>query len=159
MVPASRINPVNRMRILVPVDLSEATAAVMAVARRAAQACNGSLILLHVAEPNPGFVGYEAGPEVVRDQVAREYREQHRTLHSLAEDLRSDGIEAIALLIQGQFAKSILKEAERLEADFIVMGTHGHGAMFNLIVGSVGHAVIRDTTVPILLVPLRKPSP
>jgi nucleotide-binding universal stress UspA family protein len=37
------------------------------------------------------------------------------------------------------------------------MGTHGHGAMFNLIVGSVSHDVIRDTTLPILLVPLRRP--
>ena len=67
-----------------------------------------------------------------------------------------EGIETTALLIQGEFAKSILQEAERLKVDFIAMGTHGHGAMHDLIVGSVGNAVIRDTTLPVLLVPLRK---
>jgi nucleotide-binding universal stress UspA family protein len=144
------------MRILVPLDLSDASPAVLAVARRAAGACGASIVLLHVAEPDPAFVGYDAGPEVVREQVAREYREQHRALHSLAEDLRREEFETMALLIQGQIAKCILNEAERLAADFIVMGTHGHGAMFHLIVGSVGHAVIHDTAIPVLLVPLRK---
>jgi len=144
------------MRLLVPVDLSDATPPVIAMAHRAAQASGSSVVLLHVAEPNPAFVGYEAGPGVVREQVAHEYREQHQVLHSHAEALRADGIETTALLIQGQTAQCILKEAERLAADLIIMGTHGHGAMFELIVGSVAHAVVHDTPIPVLLVPLRK---
>ena len=144
------------MRFLVPVDLSEATPFVIAVARRAAQTSGSSVVLLHVAEPNPAFVGYEAGPGVVREQVAHEYHEQHQVLHSHGETLRADGIETTALLIQGQTAQCILKEAKRLGADLIIMGTHGRGAMFDLIVGSVSHAVIRDTFIPVLLVPLRK---
>ena len=144
------------MRFLVPLDLSEATPPVLAMVRRAAQASGNSVVLLHVAEPNPAFVGYEAGPGVVREQVAHEYREQHQVLHSHAEALRADGIETTALLIQGQTAQCILKEAKRVGADLIIMGTHGRGAVFNLIVGSVAHAVVRDTSVPVLLVPLRK---
>lgn len=145
------------MRFLVPVDLSDATPHVLAIARRAAQASGSSVVLLHVAAPNPDFVGYEAGPGVVREQVAHEYREQHGVLHSHAEAFRADGIDTTALLIQGQTARCILKEAERVGADLIIMGTHGHGAMFDLIVGSVGHGVLRDTPLPVLLVPLRKP--
>jgi hypothetical protein len=38
-----------------------------------------------VAKPNPDFVGYEAGPDVVREQVAYEYREQQQVLHSHTE--------------------------------------------------------------------------
>ncbi len=144
------------MLLLVPLDLSDATPPVLAVAKRAAETTRSSLVLLHVAEPNPAFVGYEAGPGVVREQVAHEYREQHQVLHSHAETLRTDGIQTTALLIQGQTALCILKEAERLGADLIIMGTHGHGAMFELIVGSVAHAVVRDSRIPILLVPLRK---
>ncbi|MDQ3199415.1 MAG: universal stress protein [Verrucomicrobiota bacterium] len=145
------------MRFLVPVDLSEATPQVLAVARRAAKASRGSVVLLHIAEPDPAFVGYEAGPPVVRDQVAQEYREQHRALQAHAEEFRADGIETTPLVIQGQIAKCILKEAERVGAELIVMGTHGHGAVFDLIVGGVSHAVLRQTTIPILFVPLRKP--
>jgi nucleotide-binding universal stress UspA family protein len=144
------------MRLLVPVDLSDATPPVIAMAHRAAQASGSSIVLLHVAEPNPAFVGYEAGPGVVREQVAHEYREQHQLLHSHAEALRAEGIETTALLIQGQIARCILNEAGRLGADLIIMGTHGRGAMFELIVGSVAHAVVRDTPIPVLLVPLRK---
>jgi nucleotide-binding universal stress UspA family protein len=144
------------MRILVALDLSDATERILAVARRAAKASNASIILLHVADPDPDFVGYEPGPQTVRDQVAHGFRDQHRALQTLAEELRREGIETTALLIQGEFATCILREAERLKADFITMGTHGHGAMFDLIVGSVGNAVIRDTTLPVLLVPLRK---
>ena len=144
------------MRILVALDLSDATTPVLATAERAAKACGGSIILLHVTEPDPEFVGYETGPDVVRDEVAHQYRDQHRTLQSHAQALRDGGIETTALLIQGQTAKCILNEAARLGVDFIVIGTHGHGAMFDLIVGSVGHQVIRDTLLPVLIVPLRK---
>ena len=77
-------------------------------------------------------------------------------LHSHAEAIRNDGIEATALLIQGAIAERILREAKRLATDLIVMGTHGRGAMFNLVVGSVSHAVLRDTPIPVLLVPLGK---
>jgi nucleotide-binding universal stress UspA family protein len=147
---------IDLMLLLVPIDLSAATPPVLAIAQRAAQTTGSSVVLLHVAEPNPVFVGYEAGPGVVREQVAHEYREQHQLLHAHAEALRADGIETTALLIQGQTAQCILKEAERLRADLIIMGTHGHGAMFQLIVGSVAHAVVRDTPIPVLLVPLRK---
>ena len=144
------------MLLLVPLDLSDATPLVLAIARRAAQTTGASVVLLHVAEPEPAFIGYEAGPDVVREQVAHEYREQHQVLHSHAEALRAEGIETTALLIQGEIAPCILREAERLGADLIVIGTHGRGAMFELIVGSVAHAVVRDTSIPVLLVPLRK---
>ena len=144
------------MHFLVPLDLSDATTPVLAVARRAAQASHAAVVLLHVAEPDPDFVGYEAGPGVGREQVAHEYHEQHHVLHSHAEAIRNEGIEATALLIQGAIAETILREAKRLTTDLIVMGTHGRGAMFNLVVGSVSHAVLRDTPIPVLLVPLGK---
>ena len=144
------------MLLLVPLDLSDATPPVLAIARRAAQTTGASVVLLHVAEPEPAFIGYDAGPDVVREQVAHEYREQHQVLHLHAESLRAEGIQTTPLLIQGEIAPCILREAQRLGADLMVMGTHGRGAMFELIVGSVSHAVIRDTSIPVLLVPLRK---
>ncbi|MBA2433030.1 MAG: universal stress protein [Chthoniobacterales bacterium] len=144
------------MRLLVPIDFHDATEQVLAVVRRTVAGAEATVTLLHVAEPDPAFVGYETGPGVVRDQVAEEYRQQHRALQTHAEALRKEGINAAALLVQGGIARTIVKEAERLEADMIVMGTHGRGAMFSLVVGSVSHAVLQLTAVPVLLVPLRK---
>jgi nucleotide-binding universal stress UspA family protein len=142
------------MRILVPIDLSAATAPVLDAVRGIAARDRAQVVLLHVAEPDPEFVGYEAGSDGVRDQVAQQYRSEHRALQAHAESLRADGIDTTALLIRGPTAATILREAQRLPADLLVMATHGHGAVFDLVVGSVSHAVLRGTTVPLLLVPV-----
>lgn len=143
------------MRLLVSIDFGDRTDRILAVARRTAKATHGSVFLVHVAEPEPEFVGYDAGPVVVRDQVAQEYREQHRTLQAYAEELRAGSTEATALLIQGPIADSIVAEAERLGAELIVMGTHGRSAVYDIVVGSVSQAVLRNTKIPVLLVPVR----
>lgn len=144
------------MRLLVAIDLSDQTAAVVEVTRQTARATNGAVVLLHVAEPDPAFIGYEAGPEVVREQVAHEYREEHRQLQEHADALRAEGVDTTTLLIQGATGETIIAEAERLDAAMIIMGTHGRSAMFDLAIGSVSHAVIRRTKIPVLLVPLRE---
>jgi nucleotide-binding universal stress UspA family protein len=146
------------MRLLVALDFADATENLVKVAANAARATGDSLYLVHVGEPNPDFVGYQAGPDVVRDQVAHEFREQHRNLQAHADALRAMGLDATALLVQGPTAKTLLAEAERLNIDMIVMGTHGRTAVMDILVGSVSHAVLRNTTIPVLLVPVRRKS-
>lgn len=143
------------MRLLVPLDLSSATERVLATAIKLSRAMHANVILLHVAAPEPDFVGYGAGSPAVRDQVAHEHREEHRQLQAHAQALRDLGVDCTALLIQGATADTILNEAARLEADLIVMATHGHGAMFDLLVGSISHAVLRQGRVPVVMVPVR----
>jgi len=53
----------------------------------------------------------------------------------------------------GMVAEEILLQADSLNADLIVMGTHGHGAMYNLLVGSATKGVLKHSTRPVLLVP------
>ena len=144
------------MQFLVALDFADVTDQLLEVARKSALASGAKVYLIHVAEPNPAFVGYEAGPDVVRDQVAHEYREQHRMLQSHADTMRAAGVNATALLVQGATAKTILAEAERLQVECIVMGTHGRSSVMEVLVGSVSHAVLRNTTVPVLLVPVRR---
>jgi nucleotide-binding universal stress UspA family protein len=49
--------------------------------------------------------------------------------------------------------EEILNEADVANADLVVMGTHGHGAMYNLLVGGVTKGVLKRSTRPVLLVP------
>jgi nucleotide-binding universal stress UspA family protein len=51
-----------------------------------------------------------------------------------------------------------LNQADQLNADLIVMRTHGHGAMYNLLVGSATKGVLKRSTRPVLLVPGSKSS-
>ena len=144
------------MRLLVPLDLSDASPKVLEMARRMGLATRAAVWLLHVGGPEPAFVGYDPGPDVVRDQVADEHRQQHRDIQAHADQLRAAGVDATALLIQGPTAGCILAEADRLETDLIVMGTHGRGAVFDLVVGSVSTAVLRGSRIPVLFVPVGK---
>lgn len=142
------------MRLLVPLDLSHATERTLATAIRLARAMTAEVFLLHVAAPEPDFVGYGAGSPSVRDQVAHEHRGEHRALQAHAQALRDLGLSCTALLVQGPTAETILREAQRLHADLLVMASHGHGAVFDLVVGSVSQAVLRGSGVPVVVVPV-----
>lgn len=146
------------MKILTAIDLSAASDQVLTAARQQASQTSAEVWLIHVAEPNPAFVGYEAGPQVVRDQVAHKFREKHEKLHEHAEAFRTAGIKTTALVVQGPTSGTILKEGEKVGADLIVLGSHGHGALRQMLVGSVSEGVIRGATCPILVVPTHQKS-
>ena len=143
----------NLKTILVPIDFSDATPSVVQYASELAGAFGGKIVLLHVSEPEPDFVGFEAGPQAVRASVARDFRAEHQKLDELKHSLTASGIETTALQIQGALAEKILLEAETQAAGLIVMGSHGHGAIYNLLVGSVTSGVLKKTKCPVLVVP------
>jgi len=143
------------LKILVAVDLSDATAKIIRVAEYLAKATEGAVRVLHVAEAEPDFVGYDAGPEVVRDQIAKEFRDEHRGVQAHAGALREAGVDAKALLIQGPIIETVLGEAKRFEADLLIVGSHGFGALYDLLVGSSSRGILRDTDIPVLVVPVR----
>lgn len=146
------------MNILAAVDFSAVTKDVVETLRRIGATMPARVFLVHVAPPEPAFVGYDAGPDVVRRQVATETKTRHQRLHQLAEELRADGVETTALLVQGATVETLIAEAGKLEAGLIVLGSHGHGAVYDLLVGSVAEGVVRRSTVPVLLVPARQPD-
>ncbi len=144
--------------ILVPLDFSDVTERVLDVATRLGAGFGSRLRLLHVAAPDDdtGFVGYEAGPQVVRDQVAHELREEHRALQRLAERVGQRGLEAEALFVQGPTIETILEQADKIDADVIVLGSHGHGVLRRALLGSVSEGVMHRSARPVLVVPARK---
>lgn len=146
------------MKILAAIDLSTASDKVLAAAHQYAGKASAETWLLHVAEPDPAFVGYEPGPQTVRDQVAHKFREEHEKLQEQAEALRAVGIKTTALVVQGPSCETILNEAEKLGIDLIVVGSHGHGALHQMLVGSVSEGVIRSATCPVLVVPTHDKS-
>ena len=144
------------MKLLVAVDFSDPTEQILKVATRLAQSLDASVWLVHVAEPDPDFVGYDAGPDVVRDQVARKFREEHRVLQRLAAAMRDDNIEAKAILAQGATVQTLLELAERQESDLIVVGSHGRGMVAEMLMGSVSTGLIRRASCPVTVVPVRR---
>jgi len=144
--------------ILVPVDFSPVSAEAVELAAQLGQAFAVPVWLLHVAQPDPDFVGYDVGPPNVREQVAHEMRDTHGHLQDYSAKLRERGIEATALQVQGATVDTILREAARLGADLILLGSHGHGALRRALLGSVSEGVLHGARCPVVIVPSHQPE-
>ena len=158
--------------ILVPVDFSPAMECVLALARQVAQAFEAELHLVHVREivalpvfpaatvgypgigmPEMGMAGGVpmGGAGLVASEAPNEQRKSRLTL--LQEELAGSGLKVTAHEPEGTVVSEILKAAEEISADLIVMGSHGHGSVYNLLVGSVTEGVLKAGKRPVLLVP------
>jgi nucleotide-binding universal stress UspA family protein len=85
--------------------------------------------------------------------VARDFKAERQHLEELKTTASQDGIEVQAMHIQGPSVEKILHEAGEQQAAWIVMGSHGHGALYELLVGSVTHGVMKGARCPVVVVP------
>ena len=89
------------------------------------------------------------GKEVVQSYYAEE---SEKVLAPVAKFLARHGIEARSSWKAGHAGESIAKLAEDGKFDLLVMGSHGHSALANLVMGSVATQVLAHCKVPVLLV-------
>lgn len=143
------------MNILVAVDLSPATDSVVEAARGVAELTGVSIYILHVVETEPDFICPEGDPETRRKRTAKEFPMEYGRVQALASKLLDDGLDVSAILVCGSGVETTLKEAEILEAGLIVIGTHGHGAVYDVLIGSYSAGIIRKSKLPVLVVPVR----
>lgn len=141
------------MKLLVAVDLSESTEKIVKKAGEIAKAHSAKIWLIHIADPEPDFVGYEVGPQSVRDSLSEKFHDEHCQIQEIADRLRKEGVDTTSLLVQGETEATILKEAAKLDVDMIVIGSHGRGATYQLLVGSVSKGVLKNSECPVLVVP------
>jgi nucleotide-binding universal stress UspA family protein len=139
--------------IVVAVDFSNITSILMDMAAEVAVCQDARVYIIHVAAPDPEFVGYKIGPNHVREFRARELKNEKKELEKLTNRLKEQGVDAIPLLIQGMTAELIITETQRLGAGLLIMGKHGHGAVMTALLGSTSHKVLKNISCPILLIP------
>ena len=144
------------MKLLVCVDLSEATEIIVKKIEEITKALPTKVWLLHNAVPEPDFVEFKVDPQEARESLAKKFHVEHRQIQELANRMRKAGVDTTALLVHGATVETILEEASDLEVDMIVVGTHGRGAMYQLLMGSVSEAVLHKSRFPVLLVPTHK---
>jgi nucleotide-binding universal stress UspA family protein len=141
------------MKLLVGIDFSPSAGKVIEKAAELANALSAKIWLLHVADPEPAFVGFDASPSYDRDKRSKTFHIEHSEIQSIANKLRLQGLDAVALLVQGPTAATIMQEAKNLDSDMIIIGSHGRGALHRLLVGSVSEEVLRKAECPILIIP------
>lgn len=142
--------------ILVAVDFNDAVGELLSYAEALAEKFEAKLWVVHVAEPEPDFVGFEPGPQYIRDVHADEFREEHRNLQTICKTFLSENIEKEALLIQGSTVETVLNEARKLKSDLLIVGTHKHSFLHNLLQESVSLELLKKVDIPLLAIPIEE---
>jgi nucleotide-binding universal stress UspA family protein len=150
---------VSMKKVLVPVDFSDAQGRLIAAAEEEAKTRGASLVLLHVIEPAAEVAGFETDPEMMRLRIGQDLEAEQRIegerLKELAKQVESRGAKCESAVRFGLPSDEILSAAAEHGADLLVMGSHGHGALYHLFTGSVVTGVLKRTPCPVLVVPLR----
>jgi nucleotide-binding universal stress UspA family protein len=141
--------------LLVPLDGSEFSERTLPLAHGLAKATGASLHLahVHVTHAPDHFLSntqfqYEG---LDLDEYESRYRDQEKTYLSQVES-RLAGATVDSVLLEGSVAEQIAAYATDVGADMVVMTTHGHTGVSRMWLGSVADALIRHTTLPILVV-------
>jgi nucleotide-binding universal stress UspA family protein len=128
--------------LLVPVDLSPASAESVALACRMLQGSGGIIELLNVVEPSAEGLSSSRGAEL------------ERRLYALVPGWQQHGIMARPSVVESDsVARAILQAAERLAVDAVVLAAHEHAGLLRAITGAVVTQVMRSCSRPVVVVP------
>lgn len=139
------------MNILLAVDGSAYTKKMLAYLATHEELLSGNhqYTVLTVQTPLPARARSALGKDVVDTYHAEE---AEKILAPVCKYLGRRGIEAKRSVKVGAVGESIAKAADSGKFDLLVMGSHGHGALATLVVGSVTTQVLAHCKVPVLLV-------
>jgi len=149
LAPAFRLQ-----RILVPLDFSECARKALQYAIPFAEMCEARLLLLHVVQLS--YTAGELGPPeaLLVDADARDGAEKR--LRELAAEAVGKRAAWETVVRLGLPADEIVEAANELNADLIIISTHGHTGLKHILLGSVTEAVVRRAPCPVLTVRQRE---
>ena len=142
--------------IVVAVDFSNATPGVLGMASELAKAFGAQLRLFHVVEPEPSYTAYGFTPDEFPALHAYQEEAKRRAAAKMEELLAKvspDLPSATTQIAEGSPLHALLDYVKECGADFVVLGSHGHGVIASLLLGSVAEGMVRKATVPTLIVP------
>lgn len=139
--------------IIVALDFSPATDVLIEEAFQYGKAFNAKVWLIHIAAPDPDFIGYEVGPEYIREERAETLKKEHKRLAEYKANLNAQGVETEALLVQGPTVETLLERIGKLQADLLIIGKKGHSLLHKAFIGSVFSSVVKEIEIPVLAVP------
>jgi nucleotide-binding universal stress UspA family protein len=140
-------------RILAPIDFSDHSRLALDHAVAIARWYDATVTLLHVVQPLEGLEIYSLGALALgqsrRDELLAELRR-------FAADESAGAVPIESRLREGRPIVEILKQADEMQADLLVLGSHGRSGIDRLLLGSVTEKALRRATCPVLVVPRRQ---
>jgi Universal stress protein UspA and related nucleotide-binding proteins len=141
-------------KVLIAIDYDKTAEVVAEAGYKMAKAMNAEITLLHVIYEQPNY--YVGSPAVYEYRIQFVENFKLSLQKFLNETKKHLGDESISTVIkEGQIAQTILETANEIGADAIVLGTHSRNWFENIIVGNDAKAVLKRTTVPLFIVPIK----
>ena len=139
------------MNILLAVDGSAYTKKMLAYLATHDEllGANHTYTVLTVQPPLPSRARAALGKEMVDNYHAEE---AEKVLTPVCKFLSRHGVDAKRTVKVGAVGETIAKVADTGRFDLLVMGSHGHGAIATLVMGSVTTQVLANSKVPLLIV-------
>jgi nucleotide-binding universal stress UspA family protein len=147
--------------IIAAVDFSNATAGVLEMAARIALSFKARLHLLHVVEPEPSYTAYGFTPDEFPALHAYQEEAKRRAANRMHEELAKvlpDLPDTATEIREGNPLHCLVDFVKESNADMVILGSHGHGFIASLLLGSVAEGMVRKATVPTLIVPAPEPK-
>jgi MFS family permease len=136
-------------RILVPLDGSVTSEAVLSHARTLAKADGSEIVLLQVANSAAEIFN---DPAIAADDILAVESADKTYMETLLARLKSEGVNASVEIREGPISETILSVAQEMKVDMIAMSTHGRTGMQKLLMGSVTEWMIKHSPVPVLVI-------
>lgn len=143
----------NFKTILFATDFSECSQRAFEYAYALCKTSGARLEIIHTIGEPVDLRGFYV-PHVSFDVLAKEIEDSAKKMMEefCAENL-SDTDDYGTLVISGMPYEEIIQQAKNVEADIIVMGTHGRSGLDHVLFGSTTEKVVRKSPVPVLSVP------
>ena len=140
--------------ILVPVDFSPVSRKVVDEALELAEVTGARIVLMHSVPPAP-IIATDLAPLAGSALQLTDDLEKaaERQLQRLQRDVKNHGVPIETVCTSGFPVTNILAEAKRVGANYIVIGSHGHTAFYDLVIGSIASGVLKRAPCPVIVVP------
>jgi nucleotide-binding universal stress UspA family protein len=142
--------------VLAPIDFSSVTDAVIVEAAALARSLSGRVVLLTAIQPPVMTSEYAPFVENLPEITAAGEKSAAMKLGKIEERLAAEAIPVETVQVNGLPVAHIVDQAQKRGADYIVMGSHGHTALYDLLVGSTTHGVLLRAKCPVVIVPAPK---
>jgi len=145
-------------QIVTALDFSDASEAVLNAAISHAKSQQATLHIVHVLEPEPSYTAYGMTPEEFPTIQIFQQESQKRAEAKLNQAFHAAQLELADVrteLMIGSPLYAIIDYVHKINADLVIIGTHGHGAVAALLIGSVAEGLVRKAVCPTLVIPCK----
>ena len=142
-------------KVLIALDYDDTSLKVAEVGFSMAQAMKVEAVLLHVVSEQPVYYSSYMFMTELRVDILEDLKKTTQNFLDKTKNHLGD-LTITTIIKEGEIASTILKTANEINADIIVMGTHSRKWLESIIMGSEVEDVLKKTTIPLFVIPTKK---